>query len=259
MLLKRETKVGDIFHRLTVLAVRAEFKGGCYRHLCRCECGNEKMIGASNLELGKSKSCGCLSRETTSKRATTHGMSKRDEYQVWNRMWNRCTNPKIERYPQYGGRGISVCDEWKSFESFYADMGDKPSPSHSIGRIDNNGNYCKANCRWETAKEQGANTSRSIFIEIDGVRLSVPEWADKLGMNQDVIRQRVHAGVSPGKLLAKENLKEKVITVDGVSKLTTEWMKCLAIPISSFYYLSRKGLSREDIVRKYQDSMRGAA
>lgn len=248
---RNNVKPGDVFGRLTVIHPRAAVKHKAYHHLCRCECGTEKLIMASNLTLGKSKSCGCLSREVTGKRATTHGMSKSDEYATWNRMWSRCTNPIVDRYPNYGGRGISVCKEWESFEQFYADMGAKPSKAHSIGRIDNDANYCKENCRWETALEQGANISTNVFIEHDGLRLTVSQWARKLGISVGTLQQRRRAGMPIERMFDAEHLTKRHITVDGLTKLTTEWMRDAGIPISSFYHWQRKGLSKEDIVRKY--------
>lgn len=240
-----------MFSRLTVLTPRHTFKSKCYFHLCRCSCGTEKLIMTSNLELGKTKSCGCLAREVTGKRAMTHGMSKSAEYMTWNRMWSRCTNPIVDRYPLYGGRGIKVSKEWETFEPFYEDMGPKPSPKHSIGRIDNNGNYCKENCRWETAEEQQSNTSTNVFIEHNGLLLTVSQWSRRIGVPATTLHQRQHAGMPIERILEKESLTKRAITVDGVTKLTVEWMQYAGIPISSFYHWQRKGLNKEDIVRKY--------
>jgi hypothetical protein len=250
---KSESKVkeGDVFGRLTVIAPRAAVIQKAYHHLCRCECGTEKLIMTSNLTLGKSKSCGCLAREVTGRRAATHGMSKTTEYQTWNRMWSRCTNPVVDRYPQYGGRGISVCEEWRVFENFYRDLGPKPSAKHSLGRIDNNGNYCPSNCRWETPEEQHSNTSTNVFIEYDGLRLTIAQWGRRLGISEYTIGQRIRLGIKLPDLLRPDRLGDRAITVDGVTMLTTEWMRHAKIPISSFYLCQRKGLSKEDTVRKY--------
>lgn len=245
-------KVGDIFTRLTVVKVDYMHKEGHYYHLCLCSCGKEKIIAQSNLLKGKSKSCGCISIENARNRAT-HGMSKTDIYQTWNRMWSRCTNPIVDRYKNYGGRGITVCDEWKNFENFFADMGDKPTRKHSLGRIDNNKNYCKENCRWETPIEQANNTSTNRFIEIDGERKTISQWARQYGLDAPLIWQRYERGVRPPELFSTENFNEKYIIHNGVRKLTTQWMKDSKIPISSFYLMKRKGLTDQQIIQKYTD------
>lgn len=248
---KYEVKHAEVFGRLTVTSVKSGYRHKTWYHTVKCECGIILEVAHSNLVLGKSKSCGCLSREMTGKRATTHGMSKSPEYMTWNRMWSRCTNPVVERYPLYGGRGITVCKEWEKFEAFYADMGPKPSDKHSLGRIDNNGNYCKENCRWETAEEQHSNTSTNLFIEHEGLRLTATQWARRIGVSADTIRQRHYAGMPAERILKNKNLSKRAITVDGETKLTVEWMRYAEIPISSFYLCQRKGMSKEDIVRKY--------
>lgn len=240
--------IGKRFGRLVVKAHPATMWV-----VCVCDCGVEKTFYKSNVILGKSKSCGCLAMETTGNRARSHGMSKTKVYMVWSRMWARCTTPTVDRYPRYGGRGIKVCERWATFENFYEDMGDLPTPKHSIGRIDNDGNYEPGNCRWETPKEQAANTSTTRFLEFNGTRKSLAEWATETGIPHNLIYQRVAAGMQPDKVLERRNMTERPITFGGVTRLTTEWMKELPIPISSFYHFRRKGMSEEEIVRKYAE------
>lgn len=158
--------IGHRYHRLTVTGV---IRLGPRPELTlRCDCGNVTRASASNLNAGRMKSCGCWRREITAKMKTTHGCTKNEkvtpEFIVWSGMNQRCYNANATKYDSYGGRGVCVCERWRtSFANFLADMGTKPSPSHSIDRYPNNdGNYEPMNCRWATAVEQRANRRDSI-------------------------------------------------------------------------------------------------
>jgi hypothetical protein len=126
---------------------------------CICDCRKTTTILAGNLRKGFTTSCGCLHKERTSLISRTHGESKTSvEYDAWTGLINRCYCKTTSRYRDYGERGISVCPEWRhSYESFLADMGRKPSPRHSIDRINNDGDYEPSNCRWATPSQQAFN------------------------------------------------------------------------------------------------------
>ena len=147
------SEIGKVFGELTVLRKVASCKAGHANYECLCSCGNTKVIGASNLRTGNTKSCGCQKTKNTK----THGMKKSTTYNSWRSMIQRCANPNDTNYRHYGGRGIKVCEAWaKSFESFYADMGDRPY-LRTLDRIEVNGHYEKSNCRWATLSEQARN------------------------------------------------------------------------------------------------------
>lgn len=154
----KQDLTGRVFGRLTVICLRNEGRIKKTRFwLCRCECGKETIVSKFNLLDGMTKSCGCWHRDDVAARATTHGQSKTRTYHIWQGMVERCLNPKCHSWPNYGGRGISVCPSWMDFENFLRDVGECP-PGLSIDRFPNNdGNYELGNTRWATAKEQAGN------------------------------------------------------------------------------------------------------
>lgn len=150
------------FGKLVALRFAGRNKNKRVLWLCNCVCGRTAIVSAHSLLGGVTKSCGCARYEKLIQRNLRHGDSKRNnvssEYQVWADMIKRCTNPKRKDYPQYGGRGIAVCDKWiHSYEAFIADVGRRPSSELTLDRINNDGNYEPTNVRWATKKQQAAN------------------------------------------------------------------------------------------------------
>lgn len=154
---------GKIFGRLTV--TRREFveKSKDAMWLCSCECGNHKIVSSHNLKIGNTASCGCLQIESRTRPRKSITLESIPGYHSWHSMVDRCTNQRSRLYKNWGGRGITISADWlKSFQNFINDMGERPSPTHSIDRINNDGNYCKENCRWATKTEQSRNTRIQI-------------------------------------------------------------------------------------------------
>jgi hypothetical protein len=198
------------FGRLTVLSRRDNDSRGRARWLCKCDCGNEKVILAHSLRRGTSRSCGCLMLEIVTAVGavtTTHGHAREGRrtptYRSWKCMRTRCCNPNHKGYSRYGGRGIKVCDRWSSFENFLADMGEKPA-GLTIDRFpDNNGNYEPGNVRWATPPQQARGKRSNVWIEFRGQRRVMKDWATTLGLPYHVLQQRLRkAGWSVNRALS---------------------------------------------------------
>lgn len=189
-----EISVGDKYGRLTVVReVEPKRSAGQVQRSveCRCECGVVKEYRFYSLRNGNTSSCGCLAREVAGSGSKTHGLSDTAEYGIWQGMLSRCDSSGSQANRNYGGRGIAVCDRWRSFESFYEDMGPRPSSKHSIDRINNNGDYEPGNCRWATQKEQARNTRVNYLVEHNGEVKCVADWAEQYGFRPSVLYIRL--------------------------------------------------------------------
>lgn len=169
---------------------------------CRCDCGTVRSVNSNQLRHGGSLSCGCLARELSSERNSIHGMHNSPEYKSWQAMKDRCYRKTHSHYRLYGGRGITVCDRWRdSFEAFLEDVGFRPSPKHTLDRIDTNGDYEPDNCRWASRRQQANNRRDTRHITIDGETFSIAQWSRRFGINENTIRSRLRYGWPPERLL----------------------------------------------------------
>lgn len=196
-MIKTKDLIRQTFNRLTVVSRASDSKSGNVRWDCVCTCGKSVAgVQVGNLKSGQVKSCGCLKLEVLAVIKKTHGLRSSPEYSTWSKMLQRCHNQNNPKYVIYGARGIQVCDRWRtSFDNFYTDMGPKPSPKHSIDRVDNNGNYSPENCKWATKTEQANNTRSNIVITYEGLTKTLGEWCRDLNANYHRVYGRLRRGV----------------------------------------------------------------
>ena len=187
--------IGKKFNRLTVLESKGSDKNGNKIWLCKCECGNEKIVTSSHIKSGHTKSCGCFGKELGRKQFTTHGMVGTATYRSWAGMKNRCTNRNDPHWERYGGRGITVCDQWiNSFETYYADMGDSPFKGAEIDRIDNMAGYSPENCRWVDRATNSRNRRNNIVVEYQGDKMCLAEASRLSGIGYGTLKSRIRRG-----------------------------------------------------------------
>lgn len=165
---------------------------------CVCDCGGQTVVRGYSLKVGNSKSCGCQIRVGLLRANTKHGKTKTVEYRRWTGMLSRCYNKKEKAYKYYGARGIRVCKRWRGeggFIRFLADMGPCPGAGFEIDRINNARSYTPNNCRWVTRKEQMGNTTRTVWVELNGKRMCQKQACDLLGLNYYAVRHRMKKGL----------------------------------------------------------------
>lgn len=173
--------VGKTFASLTVVSVVPQGVKAL-RLLCMCKCGSNTLVKAHQLRSQEKTSCGCRKRSVLGDSKRTHGQANSGTkgyanrtYGIWQAMRDRCTNTNRKDYHRYGGRGISVCDRWHSYENFIADMGQAPT-GLTLDRIDNNKGYSKENCRWATRNQQTYNSTTMVYIEHGGKTMCLKQW-----------------------------------------------------------------------------------
>lgn len=188
--------VGKKFGRLTVVseAEKRYTKGGHSKRMwnCACDCGNKKILPTRNLTSGNTKSCGCYKKDRNVEHFTTHGMTKTRLYSIWISMKDRCYRETVLQYKDYGGRGITVCDEWlNDFQSFYDwAIANGYKENLTIERKNVNGNYCPENCCWITKAEQSRNKTNCHYITYKGETKTLSEWSRELGIDRECVRNQ---------------------------------------------------------------------
>ena len=193
---------GQRFGRLKVIARAENTRQGKPQWLCECDCGNRKIVYGYSLTRGATKSCGCLLKETTITKNTTHGKRHMRIYRIWASIHERCNYPAHKYYKNYGGRGIRVCAEWDDFFMFYEwALANGYQEGLTIDRIDTNGNYEPSNCRWVTMKVQNNNRRNNHLVTYKGQTKTLSEWAEEFQINRYTLYKRIQAGWSVEKAL----------------------------------------------------------
>jgi hypothetical protein len=169
----------------------------------RCENGAAKK-GMCTLHYERLRKSSDVNKGRGTHQHSPFGRDFRSEYTIWQGMKARCFNTKTRPFAAYGARGITVCERWRnSFEAFFADMGSRPSPAHSLDRIDNDGNYEPGNCRWATQKQQTRNRRNNLLVTVDGVTRCASEWSERLGVDRNTVRDRIKRGWLPDVAVTK--------------------------------------------------------
>lgn len=195
--MKREKYINKKYNKLIILSIiKNDYDINKTKVLCKCDCGNEKVIYLGNVIRGLTKSCGCIRKKNGYKQGTnkkTHGQSKTKLYRVYKNVINRCYNKNHDHYKHYGGRNIKMCDEWlNDFMSFYNWAYDNGyTDMLTIDRIDNNGNYEPNNCRWVDMSVQSNNKRNTVYLTYNNKTQSMKQWANELGLNYEHFRYRI--------------------------------------------------------------------
>jgi hypothetical protein len=197
-----ENVVGKTYGLLTVLA-EAERVGWERKVLVRCSCeaATEKIVYLSNIRSSNTTSCGCVKKAVSKVKATTHGLHLHPLYGTWKQMLQRCQNPNDKAYPDYGGRGIAVCESWQKFENFYADMQPAYEKGLTLDRKDNDQGYNPENCKWATRTEQNRNKRSNVNVTLRGKTQCLTAWCQELNLNCNTVYTRIHRSKTPEQAL----------------------------------------------------------
>jgi hypothetical protein len=195
------------FGRLTVSEFVGVIPGKGRSWACVCDCGGHKIVSASDLLRGQTRSCGCLRRENHPPKMMTHGRTGTPTHRAWLAIRQRCYNPNSNGFSFYGGRGIQLCKRWQVFQNFFDDMGERPSPQYSIDRKNTNGDYSPSNCRWATKSEQANNTRGNHTVTAFGETKTLTQWCRMLKLDPSTVSKRIRImGMPPELALSKINI-----------------------------------------------------
>ena len=238
---------GQRFGRLTVIERDTSRKDKVY-WWCKCDCGNTKSIRAAHLRSKAIKSCGCLNLENL----TTHGASNTKLYQVWAVIKERCLNPRCANYKNYGGRGITICDEWRNdFQTFFdyvSKLEHFGEEGYTIDRINNNGNYEPGNVRWATKIEQSNNLRSNHLVEINGEQISLAEAKRLTGRGRETIVRRLAKNVTIDQLFSEKPITTRYFEIDGRLWTIKDIAQATGLCYSTIYDRVQRGLTGADLV-----------
>ena len=187
--------IGKTFNLLTVISTEdANGLGKARKAMCKCICGNYKKVAFQDLRNGHTKSCGCLKRERIISYSTKHGMSRHPLTPIYSAMIQRCTNPENDRYRDYGGRGITICEEWRNNNTLFFKwaLNNGWKQGLEIDREDNEKGYSPENCRIVTEKVQQRNKRNNRMITYKGETKSLAEWCELLKLSYSAMLTRIH-------------------------------------------------------------------
>lgn len=202
---------GKVFGSLTVISKNSSGSGTVFWN-CKCKCGKTIQVSTGRLNSGNVTSCGCSKRNRIIEQNTTHGLANTRLYKIWCGMKKRCFNKNSQSYNNYGGRGISICNEWiNNFQAFYDwSISNGYSENLTIERINVNGNYCSDNCRWVTLKEQTKNQRKTIRYTLFGIEKPLIEWCDYAEIKNSRAYQRFKNGNPPFNKNELDKIKSKL-------------------------------------------------
>ena len=244
---------GRVFERLEVIG-KACRKNRQWYWKCKCSCGKVITTNGNGLRQGKTLSCGCYARDKNRLRLTKHGLYKHPLHIVWGNMISRCYYPKNIGYRNYGGRGITVCDEWRndfySFHLWATSNGYKKSLT--IDRIDNNKGYNPDNCRWVNQKEQCNNKNSNHTLTYSGITKTISQWSDELNIKVVTIQDRIHRGWSDERIITtplQKSPKEKaLLTYNGRTETPVVWSRLTGIDRGTIRYRKSIGWTDEEVL-----------